>query len=102
MSVIRYLLDEHVDHAIRDQLRQLNPQMDILAIGDPGAPGRGMSDPELLLWIEQSGRVLITGNRRTMPDHFRDHLASGHHVPGIFVLTRRLSLGAAIEQLHLI
>jgi uncharacterized protein (DUF433 family) len=35
---IRYLLDEDTPHAIRDQLLTLQPNMEILAVGDERAP----------------------------------------------------------------
>ncbi len=102
MGVICYLLDENIDRAVRVQLLRLEPEMDVLAVGDPGAPPLSATDPDILLWIEEAGRVLVTGNRRTMPGHVRNHLQAGHHIPGIFVATARLSLGEVIEELHLI
>jgi hypothetical protein len=32
----------------------------------------------------------VTNNRKSKPRHLADHLAGGRHVPGIFVLARRL------------
>ena len=37
-----------------------------------------------------------------MPNHLRDHLAAGHHIPGILIAPRRLTLGMVIEELLLI
>jgi hypothetical protein len=37
-----------------------------------------------------------------MPVHVRDHLAAGYHVPAIFVLARRLTLGQIRDELVLI
>ena len=47
----RFLLDEHINRAIQRQLRRLNPQIEVLAIGAPEAPPTGTSDPNLLGWI---------------------------------------------------
>jgi len=47
----RFLLDEHVNRAIQRQLRRLDPRIEVLAIGDPGAPPAGTPDPDLLRWI---------------------------------------------------
>ena len=102
MSVIRYLLDENMPHAIQHQLLRIEPKMDVLVMGASGAPPLGTSDPDILRYIEQVGRILVTRNRHTMPDHLRDHLHAGHHVPGIFVVTPGLSLGVVIRELHLI
>lgn len=46
MTAIQYLLDEHVDHALRDGLSRRWPDVVVWAIGDPAAPERGTLDPE--------------------------------------------------------
>ena len=102
MSRIRYLLDEDTPHAIRDQLLRREPRMEVLVVGDETAPALGTPDAELLRWIEREGYILVSRNRRTLPRHLRDHLEAGGHVPGIFLLRRRYSLGQIIEDLMLI
>lgn len=102
MTGIRYLLDEHVSHAVRDQLLLREPEMQVLIIGDEMAPPLGTPDAVILEWIERNGYILISRNRRTIPRHLREHLAAGHHIPGIFLLRRRFSLGQLIEDLLLI
>lgn len=88
MSRIRYLLDEDTPHAIRDQLLRREPEMEVLAVGDEMAPAFGTPDPELLQWIEREGYVLVSRNRRTLPQHLQEHLEAGGHIPGIFLLRR--------------
>ena len=70
----RFLLDEHVNRAIQRQLRRLNPNVDVLAIGDPGAPSTGTSDPDILTWLEESGYIFVTENRSTIPRHLSANL----------------------------
>jgi len=48
----RFLLDEHINRAIQRQLRRHDSTIEVLAIGDPGAPEAGTLDPPLLDWIE--------------------------------------------------
>jgi hypothetical protein len=79
----RFLLDEHSDRAVQRQLRRLDPRIEVLAIGDLGAPPSGTADPDLLVWIEAQGFLLVTKDRRTMPGHLERHLAGDRHVPGI-------------------
>lgn len=102
MSRIRYLLDEHVDPALRVQLIRREPDLVVWRIGDPGAPKRGTLDPEILLWCEANDFLLVTSNRKSMPLHLRAHLAAGHHVPGILVLNPDMTMGATIDELLLI
>ena len=72
----RFLLDEHVNRAIQRQLRRLDPRINVLAINDSDAPPAGTSDPDILLWIEKSGYILVTENRSTIPGHLSDHYAA--------------------------
>lgn len=102
MTEIRYLVDENTTHALCDQLRRRQPDIEVLTIGDDLSPPRGTLDPDILLWLESEGYWLITRNRRSMPQHLRDHLATGHHVPGIFTLKPRASIGQVIDDLILI
>ena len=98
----RFLLDEHVNRAIQRQLRRLDPRIDVLAINDPDAPPAGISDPDILTWIEKSGYILVTENRSTLPEHLADHYAVGGHVPGILWLRPHAGVGQIIEELYLI
>ncbi|MEA5502497.1 hypothetical protein VB735_05115 [Halotia wernerae UHCC 0503] len=37
-----------------------------------------------------------------MPVHLAEHIAQGRHVPGIFILNDKLTIGQAIDELILI
>jgi len=76
---VRFLLDENLPHAIIEAIHQREGAIDILAVGLPGAPPLGTSDPDILLYCEREQRLLITNNRASMPGHSADHLAAGHH-----------------------
>lgn len=102
MTRLRFLLDENMPHAVRDQLLLRQPEMQVDAVGDVGAPALGTSDPDILVWLEANGAVLVSRNRRTMPLHLRDHLAAGNHVPGILLIRRRYAWGQVIDDLYLI
>lgn len=102
MSPIKYLLDENVDRAIRAGLHRHWPEMVVWIIGDPGAPPRGTPDPDILLWCEANNFTLVTNNRASMPDHLRNHIAAGRHLPGIFILNPSMMVGETIDELALI
>lgn len=98
----RLLLDEHVNRAIQRQLRRLDSRIEVLAIGDPGAPPAGTSDPDLLRWLEENGYILVTENRSTIPGHLSEHFAAGRHIPGLFWIRPGVGIGRIIEELYLI
>ena len=102
MSAIRFLLDENVDPDLRAALKAQWPEIEVWTISDPGAPGLRAPDPDILRWCEEHRFALITYNRASMPGHLRDHLAAGRHVPGIFILRGRMSIGQTASALALI
>ncbi len=102
MSSIRFLLDEHVEPALRAQLIRHEPKLTVWIVGDPGAPARGTPDPDILRWCEANGFFLVTRNRASMPVHLQAHLDAGHHVPGILTLHPDMTMGETIEELRLI
>jgi hypothetical protein len=98
----RFLLDEHINRAIQRQLRRLDAHIDVLAIGDPGAPPAGTLDPDILDWLDENGYILVTENRRTIPTHLTERWAAGRHIPGIFWVRPGVGIGRVIEELYLI
>jgi hypothetical protein len=99
---VRYLLDEHIPPRLQAELIRREPGMVVHRVGEPGAPALGTLDPEILIWCEEHNCVLLTNNRRSMPRHLSEHLAAGHHVPGIFVVDMERSLADTVEDLILI
>ncbi len=98
----RFLIDENISPRYRTQLLYHEPSLTVLAVGDEGAPPKSTPDPEILGWCEKHQFNLITNNRESMPQHLSDHLAAGHHVPGIFTMSRKVPMGKIIEELLLI
>lgn len=96
---LKYLLDENVDPNYKIQLLQRNSDGCIWAVGEPGTPAKGCLDPEILSWCEDFNFILVTNNRRSMPVHLAAHLIQGRHLPGIFILSTKLSMGQNIEEL---
>ena len=98
----RFLLDEDIDPEVRRQLRARQPEMEVVVIGDPDAPPKSTPDPVILKWIEHNNYILVTNNRRTMPGHFREHLRTGGHVPGILIFRKKYAIRPIMETLELI
>jgi hypothetical protein len=99
---IQYLFDENVDPAYVNQIRRPNPDLVVLAVGELTAPSKETLDPEILIWCEIHNFILVTNNRRSIPVHLTEHLEQNCHVPGIFILNSKLSIGQNIELLLLI
>ena len=99
---MRLLLDENMPPLYRQQLMRRDPDLVMRSVGDVDAPPLGTLDPEILLWCEQHDFHLVTNNRKSMPDHLRDHLEAGRQIPGILAIRRRAEIGAVIEALLLV
>ncbi|MFB2894604.1 hypothetical protein ACE1CI_16975 [Aerosakkonemataceae cyanobacterium BLCC-F50] len=100
--MICYLMDENVNPLYQIQLQRRDPDLVVWAVGDEGTPSKGTLDPEILIWCEEYGFILVTNNRTSMPVHLTDHINQGRHVPGIFILNPNMSIGETIEELILI
>ncbi len=95
-------MDENVDPVYQIQLLRQDTNLVVWAVGDTGTPLKGTLDPEILIWCEEHDFILVTNNRTSMPVHLIEHLAQGRHVPGIFILNPKMSIGETIEELILI
>ena len=99
---VRFLIDEDLSPDHVEQLRQYDLAIDVLRMGNSGAPALSTLDHELLLYCERERRALVTENRATVPGHERDHLAAGRHHWGIFKLRRGHGIGVYLAELRLI
>jgi Domain of unknown function (DUF5615) len=99
---ILYLMDENLDPLYKRHLLLKKPGLIVYAVGDPGAPPKGTRDPEILCWCEENNFILVTNNRKSMPDHLGEHLAQERHIPGIITMNTEMSIGETIEELILI
>jgi hypothetical protein len=95
----RFLADADFNHKIVLGLRRREPSVDFQGAHDGGVAG--VADPDVLRIAAESGRVLISHDRKTMPAHFArflEHRSS----PGVILVSQDLDIGAAIEDLLLI
>jgi Domain of unknown function (DUF5615) len=102
MTRLRLLADEDIPDELVSALLSREPGMDILAVGQPGAPPKGTLDPDLLLAAESFGRAFFSRDKKTIPGHLADHYQAGHHTCGIILLRRGFSLAHYAQDLLLI
>jgi|SRR5665213_148190 len=98
-------MDEHIRRSVWTTVVRHNligrDVLDVIRVGSPDAPPYGTLDPDLLLWTERGGRILLTEDKSTMPGHLADHLVTGHRSPGILALRRRVYLSDLVDFLCL-
>jgi predicted nuclease of predicted toxin-antitoxin system len=73
--VLRLLIDQDIDHDILRGLIRRIPQLDAVTAFEGGMSEA--TDPELLTWAAQEGRIIITHDRTTMPTHAASLMGEG-------------------------
>jgi hypothetical protein len=101
---LRYVLDEHLRGPLWRAVQWHNRlgvyALDVVRVGDAADLPLGSDDPELLYWAEREQRIIVTHDPDTMADHLRDHLAAGHHSPGIFMVRPHATLPQIVTFLR--
>ena len=95
----RLLADADLNRAIVLGAIRRNPELDFKRAED--VPLEGLHDDAVLSVSAQEGRVLVSHDISTMPDHFRAYTRV-HASPGVILVPQELSVGKAIEDLLLI
>ena len=99
-------MDENLRGPLWEAIQRHNELFTVLIdatrVGDPVAPILGASDAEVLIWCEAAGRILISGDRRTLPEHLAHHWDANRHCPGLFLLRPGRSIRAVVDFLSLV
>jgi hypothetical protein len=103
---LRFVLDEHLRGLLWKAIQHHNAAsafpIDVVRVGDPADLPLGSTDPDILLWAEREGRILISQDRDTMITFFWNHLHAGHRSPGLLLLRSGVSLPIIVFELALI
>lgn len=98
--MLRLASDADVHGDIIRGLRRQLPALDLVRVQD--ALPEGTPDEAVLEWAARENRVLITNDRNTMVGHAWQRVTAEEKVPGVIVTTNDQSIGAAINDTHLI
>jgi len=96
---IRFQADNDLHEDILRSAKRLRPAIDFQRAPELGLH-TGIDDPEVLRLCAEQSRLLVTHDRHTMPRHFIEFIKD-HDSPGIFIVSRKLSIGKAAEWLVL-
>ncbi|MFN0051588.1 MAG: DUF5615 family PIN-like protein [Planctomycetales bacterium] len=94
------LADENFNHDIVRGVRRRLPGATIVRVQDVGLSGA--DDPTVLEWAAGQQLVLLTHDVATMTRYGYDRVRSGKSMPGVFEVSRRVSLAVAIEDICLL
>ena len=97
---IRFQADNDLNFAIVKAVRRMQPAIDIASAHDCELDGR--PDAEVLDRAATTGRVLISHDLQTMPDHFRSRSVSGDSSPGLLLALQSTPVRAVAESIVLV
>ncbi len=97
---MKFLADENFEGAIFRGLLRHNPNIDLVRVQDVGLSEA--EDPAIREWAAREGRILLTHDRRTMPNYAYQRMAEGKSIAGMLVMKAIIPVGQAIEDILLI
>src|SRR6266478_8790778 len=92
---IRFQADADLDGRIVRGLKRRAQDIDIRTAADAGISG--LKDPDVLRLSAETGRVLVSQDRRTMPAHFAEYVSAANS-SGVILLREAISIAVAIEE----
>jgi predicted nuclease of predicted toxin-antitoxin system len=93
-------IDQNFNQIILRGLRSRIPALDAITAHE--AELSEATDPELLAWAASNGRIIVTHDHHTMPDHVADRIAAGEKVAGVVIVSRKLPFARVIDDLEII
>ncbi len=98
--MVRFLADENFNNQIVRGILSQNPDIDIVRVQDVDLSGA--DDPTILTWAAQEERIVLTHDVATMTTFAYQRIQAKLSMPGLFEVSRRVSVGLAIEEIILI
>jgi hypothetical protein len=100
---VKFVFDENVSSVLWEAVQEYNRAavvpLEVTRVGDPPDLPKSSNDRTLLLWAERHGCILVSHDKKTLPGFLAEHLAQGHHVPGLFFISYYASPAQIIELL---
>ena len=92
----RFLADSDFKRAILSGVKRREPSVDFQTA--QSAALEGLEDLEVLTIAAREGRILVSHDFGTMPQHFQSFV-SRQNSPGVFLIYQALPIGRAVEEL---
>ena len=96
---IRFQADADLNEDMVVGILRREPRVDFRTAGQAGL--RGLDDIQALALSARDGRVLVSHDRKTMPNHFAEFVRTNTS-PGLFIVSQKTDLLSAIEGVLLV
>jgi hypothetical protein len=97
---VRFQADNDLNNAIVKGVRRREPAIDFQTAHR--ARLDKLEDLEVLARAASENRVLITHDRKTMPQQFAEFLGAGNASPGVVVISQKANRSLVIESIVLL
>ncbi|MGH2347743.1 MAG: DUF5615 family PIN-like protein [Chloroflexota bacterium] len=98
--MLRLLVDENFDNDLLRGVQRRQVPRDIVRVQDVGP--RGADDPTVLAWAAEQGRIVLTHDLATLPNHAYDRMSAGLPMTGVFAVAATSSIARAIDDILLL
>src|SRR5689334_9336179 len=98
--MVRLAADENFDNLILRGLLRRRPDLDIVRVQDTGLIGA--SEPTVLEWGAQEGRVVLTHDKKTLVPFAYTRVGVGQPMGGVWAVRRGAQIGSIIEDILLL
>ena len=95
--MLRFAADENITRQLLAGLRRRIPDIDIVSVQEAGLSGA--DDPAVLAWAASEGRILLSHDLSTMVPVAYARVAEGLTMPGVFLFSDRVPVGAVIDDI---
>jgi hypothetical protein len=95
--MLRLVSDENFNGDIVRGLLRRQPGLELVRVQDVGL--METSDPDILEWAANQGRVLLSHDVSTVPPAAYQRVGEGKPMPGVFVVPDRMPIGQAIDEI---
>ena len=97
---MRFATDENFDRRILAGLRARLPELDIVRVQDTEM--YQSPDEELLAWLADEGRILLTHDVQTLINGAYARVKEGLSMPGVIEVHQDTPIGAAVDELEVV
>ncbi len=95
--MLRLVADENFNGSIVRGVFRRRPGINLLRLQDTGMSGR--TDPEVLEWAANVGRILLTHDQNTIPRFAYERLFQQQRFAGVFFCSSSSPLSRVIEDI---
>jgi predicted nuclease of predicted toxin-antitoxin system len=97
--MLKLLADENFNNDLVRALLLRCPACDLVRVQDVGL--ESVDDEGVLAWAAESGRIVLTHDRATMPAAAFRRVVAGEPMPGLVLANDRLPAGQVVDELVL-